>query len=549
MLSAVGALAAPADPAVIELPAYTVVETRELPAPESWSYGRIEGFEVLSSASERATKGLVRDFQRFSQALEIVWPGVQRPTGLPVSLILCGRGGSFGQFAPAAGIPVDLGKVSMALRTREQSAIVIDYETKTLGIVLAGRASTGDDLEVDAHQQLFREYIRFLLGAIEPPVPAWFSEGMGQILMAMEVSNTSIVVGRVEDPNLRQIRTAGDGLADWDRGFAGALQQRALMPMEQFFAVTAESAEARNPIGSLWAKQAAAFVHWGLYGNHQRDQKAFLRFLLRVGREPVSEELFKECFKRSYQDMLSELRSYADFTVYSLREFRAKKGQGLTPPPPLELRDATQAEIGRIKGDALRLAGQTAAAKTAMLAAYMRGERDANLLAALGLHERSEGDEVRARKFLEAAVQGGAVRPRAYLELARIRFVEARANPAGAGGRLDASQVSSVIDLLLTACRQFPGLPEVYELAALAWVDAAVPPAAAALGFVDEGVRRFPRHANLLYHVAVLKIRAGSTSDAAMLIRMGRAAATTTDARLRFDALESQLPASRPPAK
>ena len=72
------------EPAV-ELPTYTVTDTRELPPPEKWSYGRIAGFEVLSNASVGATKKLVVDFQKYSQALGFMWPAIQRRSAVKVA--------------------------------------------------------------------------------------------------------------------------------------------------------------------------------------------------------------------------------------------------------------------------------------------------------------------------------------------------------------------------------------------------------------------------------------------------------------------------------
>ena len=63
------------------------------------------------------------------------------------------------------------------------------------------------------------------------------------------------------------------------------------------------------------------------------------------------------------------------------------------------------------------------------IAPYVRGERDPRLLAALGLDEKLAGHDERARKFLEAAAAGIAVRARAWLELARLRFDDAKAKP------------------------------------------------------------------------------------------------------------------------
>ena len=445
--------------APIELPTYTVTDSRELPPPEQWRYARIEGFEVLSSASERATKKLVHDFQKYYLAIGLVWPGVQRPAAVPAALIICGRGAKFDRFMPTGETRSDRAMASLSLRDREQSAIVIDYASKVInlvtpeGIDAAAAAPTTDaegnafgggadpGFEVDAYKQLYREYIHFLLAGVQPRAPAWLEEGLAQIFMAMEVTDTRITVGQVEDPNLisaeqAALNAAGNGgtAPQQDRDFNAALAHRALLSMEELFAVTADSAVAKNPLGSTWAKQSYAFVHWGLYGEKGKHQREFISFITRLGKEPLSETLFKECFKKSYKDMAIELRGYIEFTVHKIAGVQTGKGEKFPEPPPLEIREATQAEIGRILGDAFILAGHKPDAHLAMIAPYIRGERDPQLLAALGLLERTLGDDARAKKFLEAAVRGKAVRPRAYLELARLRLADAPATRGRADG-------------------------------------------------------------------------------------------------------------------
>src|SRR5476651_234046 len=145
-----------------------------------------------------------------------------------------------------------------------------------------------------------------------------------------------------------------------------------------------------------------------------------------------------------------DLRSYVEFTAHKIAGLKSKNGEKIPEPPPFELRDATEAEVGRIKGDTLRLGGHDGAAHLAMIAPYIRGERDPQLLAALGLLERKLGDDARAKKFLEAAARDKAVRPRAYLELARLRLADGIAHSTGAG-KLAADQTAGVLTLLFTA--------------------------------------------------------------------------------------------------
>src|SRR3954462_7604722 len=81
----------------VALPDFTVTGKKELPPPESWQYTRLEdGMEVLSNASERSSRRLLRDFQMFQQALSLAWPalGNQKITTAR-TLILCGRHDKF----------------------------------------------------------------------------------------------------------------------------------------------------------------------------------------------------------------------------------------------------------------------------------------------------------------------------------------------------------------------------------------------------------------------------------------------------------------------
>ena len=558
---------------VVELPTYTVTESRDLPPREKWSYARIDGFEVLSNASVGSTKKLVDSFQRYSLALGWMWPGIQRPSAVPAALIICGRGGKFDAFRPKGEASPDRAMASLTLRGPDVSAIVIDYEAKVINLstpegtaAAAATAAAADDgasaiggdpgFAVDAYQQLYREYLRFLLDATNPRPAAWLQEGLAQIFMAMEITDNSVMVGKIEDPNTISALQGGMNAAgiagsapQEDRDFNAVLAKRALLPMGELFAVTHESEIARNPLGSTWAKQCYAFVHWGLYGDGGKHQRAFLTFVQRLVREPLTEAMFKECFQKNYRDMELTIRGYVDFTAHKIAGLRTKNGEKLPEPTPLQLRDATDAEVGRITGDTLRLAGYESAAHLALVAPYIRGERDPQLLAALGLQERFSGQTARARKFLEAASQGKAVRPRAYLELARLRFADAASHPAQ-GKQFSAEQTADVLTPLFVARNQPPPLPEVYEAIGEAWAHSAITPAAGHLAALDEGVRLFPRDAALVYLDASLKAKSGLTSDAASLIDLGRRIAPDGAIRDKFEALKASLPApAAPPTK
>jgi hypothetical protein len=552
---------------IVELPNFVVTDSRELPPPESWRYAQIPGFEILTSASDRATKSLIRDFGLFKQALEIVFPV---PTGAsaPTTLILCGRGGKFGSFVPDGKGTNEGVLASLFLNHHEQTAIVIDLQASTLDLV--GTDVSGDttsdpsQISVEHNKLLYREYVHFLLGRSEPRPPAWLEEGMAQIIMAMKFDKKSIYFGQLDDQNAvsaaaGQIATlnaltafggvdAADDLPTAgapieDRDFNVVLRGRALVPLQEFFTLAHDSPEALNPLGNnRWAKQSYAFVHMCLFGQNGRYQKPFALFLSRLSKQPPSEALFKECFKMSYREMLDELRGYLNVTNYKARELLAKKGGGLDEPPPLVLREATQAEIGRIKGEAFVLAGHPDRARTELTSAYIRGERDPALLAALGIFQHTSGDDERARKLLEAATAAKVSRPAAYLDLAQLRYADALVKPAAAEGTLSDAQVASVQSLLLTARQQVPSLPGVYELLSDLWVHSAAKPKKDDILVLVEGVRLFPTRLKLLYQTALFCLDAGMNDVAGPLIDYGVKIAPDAKGKDAFSKLKMALP-------
>jgi len=555
---------------VIELPKFVVTDSREFPPPESWRYGTIAGFEILSNASEKATKRLIGDFELFRTALGYVWNVAPRASA-PTPLIVCGRGGKFDQFEPAGkSLGADAARASLFLQDHNRSAIVIDFEAKVLNVL-----STGDDdpasgtdssrIDVDHNKQLYREYVRFLLSQAEPRLPAWFEEGMAQIVMAMKFDRRSIIVGKLEDPNtvsaeaymIAQANSAASaagaddgasfslaGAPAEDLDFNAALRRKALVPMEKFFAVTPDSPEAQNPLGNnRWAKQAYAFVHLCIYGENGKWQKPFANFVLRLTKEPVSEALFKDCFKMSYRDFLIHLRGYIEFTNYNDREFYAKKGEpGLAEPTPLVLRDATQSEVGRLKGEALLLGGHKDAARREFAAPYIRGERDPRLLATLGLFDHAEGEDVRARKFLEAAVAAKVDRPEAYLELARYRFAEALAKPGAGDGAFSAAQSGAIVGLLLAARKLPPPTNATYDLLAETWGRSPTKPTKDDLRVLVEGVQLYPGRLKLVFQTAALCSEAGILDAAHSLADHGIRYAPDPTVKARFEKLKATFP-------
>jgi hypothetical protein len=223
------------------------------------------------------------------------------------------------------------------------------------------------------------------------------------------------------------------------------------------------------------------------------------------------------------------------------------------------LRPANDVEVARIKGDWERL--EIAYVKTQFPAlapkyleqarrtlrrAYDRDSRDPRLLAVMGLCEVDAGNDVAAREFLEAAATpAGTLRPRAWFELARLRFAATAPPTTGAAIRLTPDQANAVLTPLLATRALEPPLPEVYELIAEVWGVCAQAPTRTDLAVLEAGVRLFPHRAELVYRTAELNVRHGFTDTARWLITLGLTLAPDAAARARLEALQAQLNVAR----
>jgi hypothetical protein len=505
---------------------------------------------MISSASEGTTRHLIRDFQRFRQALEFVWPDVQRANARLRTLVICGRAGELESFAPPPQPGRPPASIVLTLRDSEQSAIVLDLATT---LVSNAPASGEADLAVgqdgdsavrfvgDRYRQLYRAYVRLMLETTQPRAPAWFEEGLAQLLMSIDITDREITVGRLEDPDAI-LDPDGKPTAVQDLDFNAVITRGRNVSMKELLEMPHDSAAAQNAMGNMWAKQAYAFVHWGLYGDNGKHQKAFVTFLARLAKQPLSEELFQRTFQQNYNDMGLTLRSYAEMTSHRIAGVKAEKGYKLTLTPPFELRAATEPESARLKGETLLAAGKLDAARRTMALPYRRGERDGDLLAAIGLLELRADDAKAAKMFLDLAAAQKTTRSRALVELAKLRLTDelARSNPPTA--RLSPPQLAAVLTPLFAARAQPSVSPELYATVARAWEKSAVNPEPAHLVVLDEGVRLFPRDADLVYRTAALKARIGLHADAAALIELGLRNTADTEALGRFKTLQATLP-------
>lgn len=532
---------------VVELPPY-VVETSLDTA--RWSYVSAPGVEVISRCADNTTVQLLMHHFLLHRMLAVMLPDEFRvKLDVPVTYVLYAEGTQPGIAREVidevrkirGGINPNIGGL-LNYRFRDRDAVSIFFVIDEINFK-QGRISLTPD------------YVRFMLESRVPSLPAWFIEGMMQVYQTAQMDSltaaarTSATMGELREgafalrPALWISETETQAVKRSPR------QHRTFLSLGELFAPQAPAREDAVRV-ELWRSQAALLIRWALQGSEKENHRTALwEFIRRASQRPADEAMFRDCFGFDYATAEKQLRTYLPVAVKSTVYLRTET---LFEPPLIEPREATDGEISRIKGGLDRLeiayvkdrlpelsARYLDQARRTLRRAYDKGDRDPRLLAELGLCEVDAGDDRAARAFLDAATRGKVVRPRAYFELARLRFAELRA--ANPEGKFTVGQVDPVLRLLAAALKQSPQLPEVYDLIFTVWLSTEASLGSAQFAVIGDGVRNFQWHARLIYSAALLNSLHGRIAEARALVVQGLAVATTPKERERLLKLESAL--------
>ena len=536
---------------VVELPPYTVEGTQ---IPVSWQYAALPGVEVLSLCSDASTRLLLNHHFRLRNTLAVLLPEeFQVRLDLPITYVLFDATLQPGM---ARELTKELDKHRLGAdnwvvngmsnyRFNDQDAIamffILDEQTFRRGRLT-----------------ITPEYFRFLLTARTPTPPSWFVEGLCALyetaILESAPSGRSQSMTEVTDPPLPEgviaLRPVVWGSEAETEGLRkDPLKEIEFLPLAQLFAGPPPAGTDPARV-ARWQAQAALFIRWALDGDGQHPRReALWRFVRETTAAPATEAQFEACFGSGFKRTEQIVREYLQVAI-KRRSYLSTAT--VYEPPATELRDATDGEISRLKGrlDRLEIAyvrehcpeltpRYINQARRTLHKAYAKGERDPRLLAELGLCECDAGDDVAARPFLEAAVHGKVVHPRAYYELARIYYQEVLAKSPK--GRLTIAEAGQVLRPVGAALRQLPAIVEAYEFIAEVWLRAEGRLAPEQLAVLDEGLRKFPMRTRLIYSAAILNSLHGRLAEAQVLADRGLGIATRPDERERFLKLKSAL--------
>jgi len=388
-------------------------------------------------------------------------------------------------------------------------------------------------------------HVRYLLSSRVPRLPMWLVEGVERALRGADFV--------LEPITLRPLVWSSSG--ESEALAIDASRPRALLPANELFASDAARA-AENPPPrrrAIRASEQELFARWALVsGGPMRG--AFWRFAASAAEDPVTEAMFEAHFGFGFSELRDRL---SDYLPTAVEEYARIRPGELPARPDFEVERATPNEVARVRGEWERLAighvqrrlpqvrePYIAQARRTLRRAFDAGDRDPRLLATMGLCEIDAGNPAGARQYLEPAIAAGVVRPRAYHEVARLRFADLRRDQSETK-LFSYTELSPVFDPLRRAVKQAPPLAEVFILLADAWARCELAPNLADLAELATGARLFKRQPEVLHPIALALSRHGRKAEAAAVLDACGGAAMDEDTRTRIARLRAEL-AGRP---
>ena len=220
-------------------------------------------------------------------------------------------------------------------------------------------------------------------------------------------------------------------------------------------------------------RQAADFAYYCAFGPNPKTRMAFINLIKSREKRPITEEIFKEYFEKSYDEFSTEIydffRKISRGTEYQdsawgapemvISQFTAKE-----VPPRVAWTDATRSQSSRIISDWFFINNQPDIAQETLNLAKNDVPKmldDAEFCAALGLSELQCEDKDAALPLLETAANARIQRPQIYRSLSQLRFENILA-AKGRNYKLSTEETDAVITPLYEAMKLSPSNRQTY---------------------------------------------------------------------------------------
>jgi len=342
-----------------------------------------------------------------------------------------------------------------------------------------------------SRRTVYHEYIHYLFRITEQDPPAWYNEGMAELFSTIQERSGNVMLGLPIEASV------------------GELRREELMPLEQLFGITHDSAVFKETehTGLFYAESWAFlhYCHYGLSGLPRDRLSLFLRLAGQAKAQEHPERLRQACREilgLDYPQIMDRLHRYV------------MSGQFYTAKIPRPKTDAIQTySVRPVSPDEMtvKLAElscritRSGMAKLRLLQALEQTPADSRLYETLGNDAWFEGDLDLARERWSKAVELGSTNPAVYRELVRLE-ADRWFNQFDPYFRLPEPQVVELRSLLQRSVACAPAQSSAYEI--MAWVEAtAAKPSVANINLVQHHLSTLNDKPRVLLALAWVRAR------------------------------------------
>lgn len=537
---------------VVSLPPLMVEERG---SPLVWRYLEAPGLEIISICEDHTLIAFVERYHRLKELLTVVVPDrFLASRTAPESHIIFNEqvGRARSQEVIAEMLKKETGSDTLPKKPAFNRGRPPESPSPTIQFLPNLRLGDldlsaifsilGDSSDTERNFTFKSNRIASLLQGRVPALPDWFAIGFAGFFPQLQFNENTIEVLPATWTTEESVALKNDSSLP-----------RTLLPMEELLSRFAPADPAQlTEVDRIWKAQSALFVRWAVTENKGARKESLWKFIDRLEKEPLTEELFREHFGMGFSDARDRLSDYLGTSLQTRLKLEGPKTNRL---PRLRVRNATDSEVARIRGGWERLEisyvrqqfpdvvdKYVDQARRTLQRAYDRNDRDPRLLTELGLTELEANNPVSAQNFLQEATARDVARPRAYYELALLRFKALSSDPTV---HLTPEQATSILTPLLAARRFSPPFAEIYVLMSEVLRRQSAPPSAEMLAAVNEGARLFPRVSLLMVQAISLNNAAGNSAMALEQADAGRRAARDPGMQGRLQSTYDELAAKK----
>lgn len=451
-------------------------------ANDEWIEVRSKNFNLIGNAAEKDIRQVGERLEQFREGLRQVLSQFNFNSPIPTKVIVFKTALDYKPYKPLKSS----GETNDFVTGYFQGGKDVNYITLS--------ADGGETART--YHIIFHEYTHFLIrnNLGESKIPPWFNEGLAIYYETFAIENDQTVT-----------------LGGLQSNLLSLLKRNNLIPFETFFNIDNYSLHEQGKDGvGLFYAQSWALMHYLKHGNGAARSAQLEEFLKLVMAGETSKEAFTEAFQTDYQTMENELKNYIEKNSFPVSTVSLKNK--LNFDLEMQSKPLTGAEAKAYLGDLLLHSDRFAEAGALLEEAIKQNPELGNAQISLGLLKVKQNDFVKAREYLEKAVQTDGANYLVHFVYAYALSREGMSN-FGFVIRYDPDDAERMRRSLKKAISLNPGFAESYDLYAFISIvrneqlDEAV-------GYLNKALEIAPGNQWYLIHLAELYLRKEDFSKA-----------------------------------